>query len=91
MGSDPLGFLVLFGLGVREFSMPAPLIPRLKAFLAGLDSREAETIALHALDLGESDQIREFLCNEVSRITSYNVCYTKLLRPTLSSRATNRF
>jgi len=68
MGSDPLGFLVLFGLGVREFSMPAPLIPRLKAFLAGLDSREAETIALHALDLEESSLIREFLCNEVSRI-----------------------
>jgi len=68
MGSDPLGFLVLFGLGVREFSMPAPLIPRLKAFLAGLDSREAETIALHALDLEESSLIREYLCNEVSRI-----------------------
>jgi len=68
MGSDPLGFLILFGLGVREFSMPAPLIPRIKALLAGIDSREAETIALRALDLEESDQIREFLCNEVARI-----------------------
>ena len=68
MGSDPLGFLVLFGLGVREFSMPAPLIPRLKAFLAGIDSREAETIALHALDLEESHLIREFLCDEVARM-----------------------
>ncbi len=68
MGSDPLGFLVLFGLGVREFSMPAPLIPRIKALLAGVDSREAETIALRVLDLEESSLIRELLCNEVARI-----------------------
>ena len=36
MASDPANLLLLVGMGIREFSMPAPFIPRTKAFLAGL-------------------------------------------------------
>ena len=36
MATDPLNLLTLLGMGLREFSMPAPYIPRTKAFLKGV-------------------------------------------------------
>jgi len=37
MATEPENLLLLLGMGLREFSMPAPYIPRTKAFLAGID------------------------------------------------------
>jgi phosphotransferase system enzyme I (PtsP) len=36
MATAPHNLLALLGMGLREFSMPAPYIPRTKAFLAGI-------------------------------------------------------
>ena len=61
MASDPLNFLVLVGMGIREFSMPAPFIPRTKAFLQDLSSRKARKAAREVLAMNDSVQIRTHL------------------------------
>jgi phosphotransferase system enzyme I (PtsP) len=61
MASDPLNLLVLVGLGIREFSMPAPFIPRTKAFLRDLPLKTARRAAREALGMSDSTQIRAFL------------------------------
>jgi len=61
MASDPLCFLLLIGLGIREFSMPAPFIPRTKALLATISARAARKVAREVTEMGESRQIRKSL------------------------------
>ena len=61
MASDPLCFLLLIGLGIREFSMPAPFIPRTKALLATISARSARKVAREVAEMGESSQIRKSL------------------------------
>jgi phosphotransferase system enzyme I (PtsP) len=49
MAADPGQFLLLFGMGYREFSLPAPFIPRMKELLAAVTTAEAEELAAGAL------------------------------------------
>jgi phosphotransferase system enzyme I (PtsP) len=68
MASDPLNLLLLIGLGITEFSMPAPFIPRTKAFLRDLSSRVARRAAREALEMGDSDSIRAHLSRVLARV-----------------------
>lgn len=68
MASDPMNFLVLYGMGIREFSMPAPFIPRIKAFLRDLDSAVAIKAAREVLTLSESAKIRAHLVEVLKEI-----------------------
>ncbi len=58
MASDPAQFMVLLGLGIREFSMAAPFIPRIKGLLHHLSLETAEQAAKTALSLPDSTRIR---------------------------------
>jgi len=68
MGTDPLNLLVLVGLGIREFSMPAPFIPRTKLFLKGLDSQLAHDAAQAVLHMGETLAIRAYLIEQLKAL-----------------------
>jgi len=72
MGTDPLNLLILIGLGVREFSMPAPFIPRTKMFLRDLDTRQAAKIAIQALQLSETVAIRSYLIEQLKKLEQLN-------------------
>jgi phosphotransferase system enzyme I (PtsP) len=61
MASDPLCFLVLIGMGIREFSMAAPFIPRTKALLQDISSKTARKAAREVLALSETAHIRATL------------------------------
>ncbi len=61
MATDPAHFLLLLGMGIREFSMAAPFIPRIKAFLRDLSLSTAEKTAKKALTMTDSTQIRNYL------------------------------
>lgn len=61
MAADPLTFTVLLGIGIREFSMVSPFIPRTKAFLADLSCTAATQIADDVLQMGSTKQILEYL------------------------------
>lgn len=66
MATDPIHMALLLGLGVREFSMAAPFIPRTKAFLSRITLAQAEKIARAALTLGVGRQIREHIRKELA-------------------------
>ncbi|WP_305041642.1 phosphoenolpyruvate--protein phosphotransferase [Geoalkalibacter sp.] len=59
MATDPVHMALLLGLGIREFSMAAPFIPRIKAFVRHITLAQAEKIARDALSLTEGRLIRE--------------------------------
>jgi phosphotransferase system enzyme I (PtsP) len=69
MASDPLSFLALVGMGLREFSMPAPFIPRTKALLLELDAKVARRAAREVLALSDSAAIRACLAKTLETIT----------------------
>ncbi|HAD03395.1 MAG: phosphoenolpyruvate--protein phosphotransferase [Desulfuromonadales bacterium GWD2_61_12] len=68
MASDPVNLIPLIGMGIREFSMPAPFIPRTKAFLQGLDSKVAAHAAKEVLAMDDSTRIRAHLTRVLERI-----------------------
>ena len=61
MATDPLNLLLLIGMGIREFSMPAPFIPRTKAFLRTLPLETATRAARAVLKMTDNAQIRSYL------------------------------
>ena len=61
MATDPVNFTVLLGLGIREFSVVAPFIPRIKAFLADIEYTRATEITHDVLEMGSATEIREYL------------------------------
>ena len=61
MVTDPLNFLVLFGMGIREFSMAAPSIPRVKEFLGTFTTDRATRAVGHVLKMNDSRRIRAYL------------------------------
>ncbi|MDT8441990.1 MAG: phosphoenolpyruvate--protein phosphotransferase [Desulfuromonadales bacterium] len=68
MATDPLHLILLVGMGLREFSMPAPFIPRTKAFLQGLSSELAARCLRDALTMDSSSQIRDYLAEALSEV-----------------------
>ncbi len=61
MATDPLTMVILIGMGLREFSMPAPFIPRTKAFLKGVSIEMARRHYTEIRDMDSSALIREHL------------------------------
>jgi len=61
MASDPVHILVLLGMGIREFSMAGPFIPRTKALLRNLSLSTAEQATKKVLSMTDSTQIRSYL------------------------------
>jgi len=61
MATDPLQLFMLIGLGVREFSMPAPFIPRIKAFLKEVSLATARKAAEKIMTMADSTAIRAHL------------------------------
>jgi len=68
MATDPLTLLLLIGMGLREFSMPAPFIPRTKAFLKGVSMEMARRryTEIHSMD--SSVQIRKHLAEALEEV-----------------------
>ena len=62
---------VLLGMGIREFSMPAPFIPRTKALLQHLDLKTARKAAREVLAMDDCTLIRSHLTRVLSRIEQH--------------------
>jgi phosphotransferase system enzyme I (PtsP) len=70
MATEPRAFLLLFGLGYREFSLPAPFIPRMKQLLAGISSTDAAETAAECLRQGEASRIAALLDEALARTST---------------------
>jgi phosphotransferase system enzyme I (PtsP) len=68
MATDPHNLLALLGMGLREFSMPAPYIPRTKAFLAGISLDYARQAWNEVAELDTSTEIHEKLGQMIDAI-----------------------
>ncbi len=68
MATDPLTLLLLIGMGLREFSMPAPFIPRTKAFLKGVSVEVATRYYTDIRGMDSSTQIRRHLAGVLDEI-----------------------
>lgn len=61
MATDPLTLLLLIGMGLREFSMPAPFIPRTKAFIKGVSMETACKCYTDIQRMDSSTEVRTHL------------------------------
>ncbi|OQX82195.1 MAG: phosphoenolpyruvate--protein phosphotransferase [Candidatus Omnitrophica bacterium 4484_70.1] len=68
MAGDPLFTPLLLGLGLDEFSMPPPSIPKVKELICELTFMEAEEIALRALNFSTPKEVEKFLQEKVREI-----------------------
>jgi len=68
MASDPLNLILLVGMGLHEFSMPAPFIPRTKAFLKGVSHEMAVRCHHDTFKMESSQQIRDYLAAALADI-----------------------
>jgi phosphotransferase system enzyme I (PtsP) len=61
----------MIGMGISEFSTPAPFIPRTKAFLKKLSMERARQAARDVLEMDSAAEIRQYLKDLVTRINSH--------------------
>ncbi len=65
MAADPALFLLLLGLGVREFSMGPRSVPALKEVARSCSASEAARMARAALSLSTPDEVAALISQEV--------------------------
>ncbi len=76
IASDPMIFLVLFGMGLTEFSMAAPFIPRVKAFLHNIPASVAKEAAREVLTMSDTRHIRQHLGEVLQGLNGFFRCPT---------------
>lgn len=70
MAGQPRSVLVLFGLGLRRFSMSPAFVPMIKSLLGSVKTSDAERFAHHVLQLKTSKEIRSYLNDRLREISS---------------------
>jgi phosphoenolpyruvate-protein phosphotransferase (PTS system enzyme I) len=70
MAGQPRSVLVLFGMGLRRFSMSPGFIPTIKELLASVTTAQAERFAHHVLQLSTSEDIRVYLTARLHEVSS---------------------
>lgn len=70
MASDPACLLALIGLGIREFSLSAPCLPRLKRFINRVSTKAARELVGQLLLEGDGTIIRNALEQAIEQLPS---------------------
>jgi len=68
MSGEPAFVLLLLGLGLDEFSMPASAVPRIKQIIRAVTTKQAEVIAQEALSLSEGKDVEKFAKEQLHKI-----------------------
>jgi phosphoenolpyruvate-protein phosphotransferase (PTS system enzyme I) len=68
MAGSPRGFVLLYGLGLRSFSMSPAFVPTIKELLSRLTAAETQAIAAEALRLTTTEEIRSFMRGQIERL-----------------------
>jgi phosphoenolpyruvate-protein phosphotransferase len=69
MAGQPRSVLILFGMGLRRFSMSPAFLPTIKALLSSVTSAQAERFAHHVLQLKTSDEIRKYISARLAEVS----------------------
>ena len=70
LGGDPIATLFFLGIGVKELSMSAINIPKVKRIVRQANQKDAEAIANKALTMGSGKEIKEYLTKEMQKLIS---------------------
>ena len=70
MAGQPRSVLVLFGMGLRKFSMSPAFLPTIKALLSKVTTAQAERFAHQVLQLKTSEEIRKYLNERLHEVSS---------------------
>jgi phosphotransferase system enzyme I (PtsI) len=68
MAGQPRAFLLLFGMGLRSFSMSPAFIPTVKELASHLTEESARTIVRQAMTYRTTAQIKKYLGEQLERI-----------------------
>jgi phosphotransferase system enzyme I (PtsI) len=68
MSGEPTFALLLLGLGLDEFSMPAIAIARIKQIIRSVTFKEARRIAEEALNLSKAREVEKFAKDQLHKI-----------------------
>jgi phosphoenolpyruvate-protein phosphotransferase (PTS system enzyme I) len=69
MAGQPRSVMVLFGMGLRRFSMSPAFVPTIKELLSGVSTTQAERFAHQVLQMKTSDEIRKYLSDRLREIS----------------------
>ena len=70
MAAQPRSFLILFGLGLRKFSMSPAFVPAIKSLLSSVTTAQAERYAHHVVQLKTSEEIKHYLSDRLKEISA---------------------
>ncbi|MGE3819993.1 MAG: phosphoenolpyruvate--protein phosphotransferase [Isosphaeraceae bacterium] len=70
MAGQSRAVLVLFGMGLRRFSMSPGFVPTIKALLGSVTTAQAERFAHHVLQLKTNEEIRTYLTARLHEVSS---------------------
>ena len=70
MAAQPRSFLILFGLGLRKFSMSPAFVPAIKSLLSKVTTAQAERFAHHVIQLKTSEEIKHYLSERLKEISA---------------------
>ncbi|MFW2421489.1 MAG: phosphoenolpyruvate--protein phosphotransferase [Porticoccaceae bacterium] len=79
MAGDPLGAVLLLGLGYQRLSMSASSLLRVKSMLSQVSHAEAKALVKRAMRLSDAGQVRQLFIKRLDRPE-----LTKLYRPLLN-------
>lgn len=68
MAGTPRAFVILFGMGLRSFSMSPAFIPSIKELTSHLTVLKARRILRHALRLSTIGQVQRFMARQIEVI-----------------------
>ncbi|MBL7003892.1 MAG: phosphoenolpyruvate--protein phosphotransferase [Gammaproteobacteria bacterium] len=66
MAGDPMGMIMLLGLGIQSLSMSTGSIGRIKEIIRHFSTSEAFTLFNDALELADADDIRDMLIEKIN-------------------------
>ena len=69
MAGQPRAFVLLFGMGLRSFSMSPAFIPTIKELAAHLSHDKAQQILEHALNLKTTSHVKRYLAEQLRAIS----------------------
>jgi phosphotransferase system enzyme I (PtsI) len=68
MAGAPRAFVLLFGMGLRSFSMSPAFIPSIKELTSHLTRRRAERIVRRALEIKTTAGVQRFMAAQIAEI-----------------------
>jgi phosphoenolpyruvate-protein phosphotransferase (PTS system enzyme I) len=79
MSGEPIFTFLLLGMGLDQFSMAPPQIPKIKELISNLDLEESKRIMKNVLELSTPGEVEKFLQKELKKILNDELYYSLIM------------